>query len=68
MINENDVVELLKDMPEFGLKKGDKGTILMILSASPAVYEIEFMNDKGETLAVETIDGDLVTLFWSAED
>lgn len=67
MIKENDVVELLEDKPEFGLKKGDKGTVLMILSASPVVYEIEFMDDEGETLAVETIDGDSVKLFWSAE-
>lgn len=68
MINENDVVELIEDKPEFGLKKGEKGTVLMILSASPAVYEIEFMNNKGETLAVETIDGSSVKLFWASEN
>ena len=68
MIKENDVVELLEDNSEFNLKKGDKGTILMILSASPLVYEIEFMNDDGETLAVETIQGDSVKLFWSANN
>jgi hypothetical protein len=67
MIKENDVVELQEDKPEFGLKKGDKGTVLMILSASPVFYEIEFMDDDGETLAVETINGDSVKLFWSAE-
>lgn len=67
MIKEHDVVELTKDKPEFGLKKGDKGTILMILSASPSVYEIEFMGDESETLAIETINGDSVKLFWSAE-
>lgn len=39
----------------------------MVLSASPLVYEIEFMDDEGETLAVETIGGDYVKLFWSAE-
>ena len=67
MIKENDVVGLQEDKPEFGLKKGDKGTVLMILSASPVFYEIEFMDDDGETLAVETINGDSVKLFWSAE-
>jgi len=66
MIKENDVVGLQEDKPEFGLKRGDKGTVLMILSASPVFYEIEFMDD-GETLAVETINGDSVELFWSAE-
>lgn len=66
MIKEYDVVELLENKPEFGLKKGDKGTVLMILSASPLVYEIEFMDDEGETSALETIDGNSVKLFWSA--
>ncbi len=40
----------------------------MVLSASPVFYEIEFMDDEGETLAVETINGDDVKLFWSAEN
>ena len=67
MIKDYDVVELLEDKPDFKLKKGDKGTILMVLSASPIVYEIEFMDDEGETLAIESIEGDSVKLFWSAE-
>lgn len=67
MIKEYDVVELLEDKPEFSLKKGGKGTVLMILSASPIVYEIEFTDNEGETLAVESIEGESVKLFWSAE-
>ena len=65
MFDENDVVQLTKDLPEENLKAGDKGTILMVLSVSPPVYEIEFMNDDGETLAVTTIYNHPLSLIWS---
>ncbi|MFH2141894.1 MAG: DUF4926 domain-containing protein [Bacteroidota bacterium] len=43
------VVALLKDMPEKKLKKGQVGTIVEILGKN--VYEIEFCNKNGETIA-----------------
>lgn len=64
MFNENDVVELNCELPEFNLKKGDKGTILMVLSNEPPVYEIEFTDEDGETLAVESINAEPLKLFW----
>jgi Domain of unknown function (DUF4926) len=68
MFDENDVVELTKDIPEQSLKAGYKGTILMILSISPPVYEIEFMSDDGETIAVETVYEKALKLIWSCKD
>lgn len=40
MIKELDVVELLEDLPEYGLKRGDTGTVLEIFCRdNPAVVE-----------------------------
>jgi len=44
-----DVVALLKEIPEKKLKKGQVGTIVEILGKN--VYEIEFCNKNGVTIA-----------------
>ena len=49
-----DVVALLKDMPEKKLLKGQVGTIVEKWDTN--VFEVEFSNTKGETLALAQID------------
>ena len=48
-----DCVVLVKDLPEFGLRVGDLGTIVAIYE--PAGLEIEFIKASGETQAVLTL-------------
>ncbi len=43
------VVALLEDIPEAGLRRGQVGTIVEVLS--PDVYEVEFSDDAGRTYA-----------------
>ena len=50
MIKEHDRVPLTEDLPEFGLERGDIGTVVMI-HAIPG-YELEFVTLEGDTLAV----------------
>jgi len=50
MIKEHDRVALTEDLPEYGLKRGDIGTVVMVHS-TPG-YELEFVMLAGETLAV----------------
>ena len=50
MIHELDVVALVADLPEHGLKPGDVGTV--VLAHGDAGYEVEFMTLGGETLTV----------------
>jgi len=50
MIKEHDRVALTEDLPEFGLERGDIGTVVMI-HAIPG-YELEFVTLEGDTLAV----------------
>jgi hypothetical protein len=46
-------VVLAKDLPEFGLRVGDLGTIVAIYE--PDGLEIEFIKASGETQAVLTL-------------
>ena len=48
-----DCVVLKSDLPEFGLRAGDLGTIVEIYE--PDGLEVEFVKASGETLAVITI-------------
>ena len=54
MIREHDVIVLLQDLPEDGLKAGDIGTVVHIHQGG-AGYEVEFMTLAGETVAVITL-------------
>jgi hypothetical protein len=44
-----DTVALAEDLPERKLKRGKVGTVVEVLA--PDVFEVEFCNDIGETLA-----------------
>ena len=46
----SDVVALLVDKPEEGLVVGQVGTVVEVLA--PDVYEVEFLDSKGKTIAL----------------
>ncbi|TRU84145.1 MAG: DUF4926 domain-containing protein [Microcystis novacekii Mn_MB_F_20050700_S1] len=54
MIKELDVITLTHDIQEHGLKKGTQGAIVHCYNDQQA-YEVEFVNDEGETLAILTL-------------
>ncbi|WP_370571831.1 DUF4926 domain-containing protein [Methanomethylovorans sp.] len=43
--SELDVVRIKKDVPEKGIKKGDKGTIIVAFSKPHEAYEVEFWDN-----------------------
>jgi len=51
-----DVVALLKDVPDKKLVKGQVGTI--VETWDKGVFEVEFCNPKGETIALLEVSGD----------
>ena len=60
-LKENDVVALLRDQPDQGLKQGWVGTILLELS--PGVWEVEFADQGGRTIALAACEAsDLLAL------
>ena len=53
MLNENDEAVLTRDLPQFGLKRGDVGTVVLVHAAGG--YDVEFMTFDGETIAVASL-------------
>jgi hypothetical protein len=45
-----DVVALLEDIPDHGLRRGQVGTIVEELA--PDAFEVEFSDDNGQTYAL----------------
>ena len=53
-IHENDVVVLLVDRPEAGLRRGDLGTVTQVFESTPdhpAGFIVEFVDESGNVQA-----------------
>jgi hypothetical protein len=48
-IHLSDVVALMEDLPQRGLRRGQVGTVVEILA--PGVFEVEFSDNRGRTYA-----------------
>jgi len=57
-----DVVELLIDLPDLEIKAGELGTI--VEEHNDHAYEVEFSNDKGETLAFLALIPEKFIVVW----
>lgn len=55
MIQELDIVVLVKDLEMYGLKRGDVGTVVHCYADGKA-FEVEFVTGEGETIAVLTLN------------
>jgi hypothetical protein len=55
MFEEYAVVRLECDLEAKGLKAGTRGAVVMVYPCEPPQYEVEFVDDDGNTLAVETV-------------
>ncbi len=62
-INEIDVVALTDDLPELGLNKGETGTVVDI--SESGVFLVEFSNENGEMIALESLKREQITLVTS---
>lgn len=60
-----DVIELIVDIPDFSLRKGEQGTI--IEDYQDGFFEVEFTNKKGEMTAMCSIHQDHFIVVWSAK-
>jgi hypothetical protein len=64
MLHEYDVVRLKKSIPSINLSNQNKGTILIVYEelGLPLAYEIESLDEKGQTIAILTLTEDEVEL------
>jgi hypothetical protein len=60
-LKEHDVVALLRDKPDQGVRRGWVGTLLLQLA--PGVWEVEFSDGRGQTVVMASLDeADLLAL------
>ena len=59
MIQLLDTVVLTTELPQFGLKPGDVGTVVLV-HRSAAGYEVEFVTLAGETITVVSLSASQV--------
>ncbi len=53
-LKENDIVALLNDLPQYGLHRGDVGTVIEVFAESahrPPGFIVEFVNESGGVYA-----------------
>jgi len=60
-----DIVELLVDLPQIGLKSGQLGTILE--KHNEKAYEVEFANAEGETLEFLALTSEQFIVVWKSQ-
>ena len=58
MLRELDTIVLAVDLPNYGLRRGDVGTVVLVHGEGG--YEAEFMTLDGETVAVVSLSPDQV--------
>jgi hypothetical protein len=62
-INEIDIVALNQDLPKSGLNKGQTGTVVDI--SESGIFLVEFSNEKGEMISLESLTREQITLVTS---
>ena len=55
MLKKYDFVLAKRDLSQ-SVKRGTRGAIMLILHKEPNKYEVEFVDDKGYTLELLTVD------------
>ena len=60
-----DVVELLTDLPEYSLRAGSRGAV--VICHPDGAYEVEFTNQDGETVALCPLTHQQFFVVWRAK-
>ena len=58
-----DVVKLIQDLPDEGLKKDQQGTIVEILKEPSLAYEVEFCDKNGRTICLTTLMPEQIEIY-----
>ena len=61
-IQEYDVVKSSKKLSE-AVPKGALGAVLIVYPSDPEEYEVEFVDEDGDTLAILTVKGSDIFFF-----
>jgi Domain of unknown function (DUF4926) len=61
-ISPFDIVALIQDLPQEGLRRGQVGTVVEYLA--PEVFEVEFSDNDGRTYASLGLRADQLMVLW----
>ncbi|MEO0510059.1 MAG: DUF4926 domain-containing protein [Verrucomicrobiota bacterium] len=59
-MKEHDTVRLKTDVEDYGLKAGMIGVIVCVFDEPEIAYEVEFSNEKGETICELALSADSI--------
>lgn len=62
-----DVIRLEVDLPEDGLVKGDRGTIVHEFFVPKVAYEVEFVSPQPGELLTVALSAEQMSLIWKYE-
>ena len=63
---ELDVVELTEDLPEYDLKRGERGAVVAAFDEPDEAYDLEFVDESGESrFAYAVKPGQITTILKS---
>ena len=65
-MKQYDVISVKNDIPKNNLKKGMKGTIVLVFDDPQLAYEVEFSDESGETIDTVVLYPDQVELIWES--
>ena len=63
---ELDVVELTEDLPAYGLKRGEQGTVITAFDTPSEAYDLEFVDETAQPVIAYVVMPDQIDLKWSA--
>lgn len=59
---ELDVVELTEDLPEYGLKRGERGTVVVAFDEPSEAYDLEFVDECGRSRFAYSVQPNLILI------
>lgn len=64
-----DVVEMLEDLPEYGIKRGEKGAVVEVFDEPEEAYIVEFVDESGKSRIAYWVNPDqIITVDELAKD
>jgi hypothetical protein len=67
-IQEYDVVQVCRSVPDLAFLVGCEGTVLQVFGSPPKDCLVEFADAVGQTLRVEVICADALKVIWRGTD
>lgn len=55
-----DVVEVLEDLPEYDIKRGERGAVVEVFDEPEEAYIVEFVDESGKSRIADWVKSDQI--------